>query len=539
MKFGALGRLFAVLALAFLLTGTLAARPFLVLFGSESCDDCNALKDAWKEEMTEAGSPVLVYVCIDDDDAYSFLKKSESLLKAGAHPAVFPVLLAGRKFYYGIDAIKENFEDCLELAENAPEALSFTEFDAIRECAETAAGNYVVCQNIGAVETSQQSDSGRTQNDIRTVTKSAVRYSLLFLETSAACKHCERQNRELEILKKEIPELDVARYEVTEPIGQMMYMRFLKHFDIEESAENLAPLVAWSDGYVSGRLATSEELAAVLERQSEDGKEPFWFGEMTAAESAGLAKRNQNFLENATFWTSVVGGALDGINPCAFATAIFLISYLIYLKKGRRFVLAVGLCFCLGVFLAYLLFGIGLSFLVDFLNRFSIVKKILYGVFALAGFVLAILHLRDALRFSKSGNAADMDMGLNVQTHRKIHDKIHTWGKLTGALAIPAAVVLGCVVSSMEFVCTGQIYLPMLVAINASGFNFHAFLLLLVYNLVFIVPLVAVTVLAYFGVGAQALAKWARNHVLLTKVLMAALFLALAGLMVWMMWWSL
>ncbi|MCQ2397166.1 MAG: hypothetical protein MJ106_05670 [Lentisphaeria bacterium] len=538
MKFGALGRLFAVLALAFLLTGTLAARPFLVLFGSESCDDCNALKDAWKEEMTEAGSPVLVYVCIDDDDAYSFLKKSESLLKAGAHPAVFPVLLAGRKFYYGIDAIKENFEDCLKLAENAPAELSFTEFDAIRECAEMTTENYVVCKTVLAENAGESTEGG---NGARLQNGDAKTSAFLFLETAAASKHSERQNREVELLKKDCPSLEIDRYEITDNEGQLMYLRFLRHFDIEENGENLAPLVAWNDGYVSGRLATSEELAAALEaaQNAAEAREPFWRGDATADELAELSAHNKTFLLNATFWTALFAGTLDGINPCAFATAIFLISYLLYLKKGRHFVLAVGLCFCLGVFLSYLLFGIGLSFLVDFLNKFAFVKKIIYGLFALAGLILAIMHLRDALRYRKSGNASDMDMGLNVQTHRKIHDKIHTWGKLTGAIAIPAAVVLGCVVSSMEFVCTGQIYLPMLVAINASGFNLYAFLLLLVYNLAFIIPLVAVTFLAYYGVGAQALAKWARNHVLVTKIFMAALFLALAGLMVWMMWWSL
>lgn len=535
MRFGAMGRLFAVMALIILLTGTVCARPFLVLFGSELCDDCNEFKSAWKEEMLEDDSPVLVYVCIDDDNAYAFLKKTETRLGAGEHPALYPVLLAGKRFFYGIDAIRENFEECLELAEKTPEELSEKDFEVICECASSAKGNYVVCPPIASSNV-QQENAGPNSDGARPVSMSA-RYALLFLETSAACSHCERQNRELELLKKECPELGIARYEVTEPMGQVMYRRFLKHFNIPESDENLAPLVAWNGGYVSGRLATSEELATALGKQSlaEDNDAPFWFGEMTEEENAELAARNQNFLENATLWTAVFAGSLDGINPCAFATAIFLISYLLYLKKGRRFVLAVGLCFCLGVFLSYLLFGVGLSFLVDFLNRFAYVKKIIYGLFALAGFILAILHLRDALRYRKSGNAADMDMGLNAQTHRKIHDKIHTWGKLTGVMAIPAAVVLGCVVSSMEFVCTGQIYLPMLVAINASGFNFQAFVLLLVYNLAFIVPLVAVTFLAYYGVGAQALAKWARNHVLLTKVLMALLFLALAILMVLMM----
>jgi cytochrome c biogenesis protein CcdA len=90
----------------------------------------------------------------------------------------------------------------------------------------------------------------------------------------------------------------------------------------------------------------------------------------------------------------------------------------------------------------------------------------------------------------------------------------------------------------MEFVCTGQVYLPMIIAINRLGFGARAFSLLLLYNVAFIVPLVAVTILAYYGVGANALAKWAREHVFATKVAMAVLFLAMGILMAAMIFWS-
>jgi cytochrome c biogenesis protein CcdA len=96
---------------------------------------------------------------------------------------------------------------------------------------------------------------------------------------------------------------------------------------------------------------------------------------------------------------------------------------------------------------------------------------------------------------------------------------------------IPAALLLGLVVSSLELVCTGQIYLPVIVALNASGFNLKAFLWLLLYNLAFIAPLVAVTLLAYCGVGVNAIAKWARNNVFATKIAMSLLFVLIAALM--------
>ena len=96
---------------------------------------------------------------------------------------------------------------------------------------------------------------------------------------------------------------------------------------------------------------------------------------------------------------------------------------------------------------------------------------------------------------------------------------------------IPAALLLGAIVSSMELACTGQIYLPTLAAINADGINLRAVLLLLLYNFFFILPLAIITALAVMGVGAQPVAAWARKNVVATKVAMAVLFACLAVLM--------
>jgi len=99
-------------------------------------------------------------------------------------------------------------------------------------------------------------------------------------------------------------------------------------------------------------------------------------------------------------------------------------------------------------------------------------------------------------------------------------------------LMVPAAMVLGAVISSMEFACTGQIYLPTLIAINSAGVNAKSFCLLLLYNVCFILPLLVVTGLALFGTGLKAATTWAQNNVFSTKVMMAALFAVIAVIMI-------
>jgi cytochrome c biogenesis protein CcdA len=81
----------------------------------------------------------------------------------------------------------------------------------------------------------------------------------------------------------------------------------------------------------------------------------------------------------------------------------------------------------------------------------------------------------------------------------------------------------------MELVCTGQVLFPVLTVLMKDGVTVRALLLLLLYNVLFIVPLAVITVLAAYGVGAKALGDWAKRHVYATKLLMAALF-AILGL---------
>ena len=156
---------------------------------------------------------------------------------------------------------------------------------------------------------------------------------------------------------------------------------------------------------------------------------------------------------------------------------------------------------------------------------------ILYLAFAVTGLVFAILHFRDAWRYKHSGNVEDMDMRLDSSTHRKIHQRIRNWSRISTWIIWPAAIGLGVVISSLEFVCTGQIYLPTIMAIASNGFSSKVVAGLLVYNIAFILPLIIVTLLAYAGTDAKTIGDFAHKHLVATKTIMAIMFLLLAVLM--------
>lgn len=499
-----------------------AARPWFILFGSEACDECAEIKEMWEERENEEEQtpPLLIFVNIDQGGNYAFLKQLEKRMQVSRPGNAFPILLLGNRFVAGVDGLLEVADDFADLLEQTP---PLPELAPLQQLADHTAAT----EKMTVWEAPPR---GRET----TLSAPAGPPPRLLYFLSKGCAKCSRQLRELQQLAATLPELQLDCYDIATTAGQLQLQRARDRFALPDNTANLAPMVVWPDGYVTGRLATSEELTTALRRPLAD--KPFWDAPFTPKEQRQWRASQDRLLGTATAWMVILAGLLDGLNPCAFATSIFLIGYLLYLKRRPRQIILTGAAFCFGVFLTYLLFGLGLSFLIDFLGRFPWIKAAIYLLFGTAGLALAFLHARDALRYRRRQRASDMDMGLSAQTHRRIHEAIRRWTQVSAWLLLPAAILLGALVSSMELACTGQVYLPTLAAINANGVTPRALLLLLLYNISFIIPLLIVAALAALGVGARALAGWARRHVLATKLTMALLFVILSALMLILGW---
>ncbi len=485
------------------------ARPWIALFGSYECDECAAVKTAWAEEFNSPEAPVLVFLPIEHSPNYKLLSEIEKALEIKDKSISFPTFLLGRRIIGDIEQFWELGEDIVRLANEAPD---IPQTQQIRDAAEKADAPVITLIIVA--------DSQKTQ-----VVATTAR--LAFFEQKN-CAKCSRQEKELEILQKSMPNLTIDRFDAADVATAVMLTRFYKRFNVLRTDKNLIPMVCWSDGFITGRLAEAEELQAALSKGSGDC---FWLPPASVEELAQEESRQQKALE-AFKLPLVIGAALlDGINPCAFATTLFLISYLLMKRRRRRDIVIVGLSFCAGVFVAYFLYGLGLSFLIDFLGKFKWIKAALYILFAIISAVLAVMHLRDAMIFRKTGKSDDMDMGLSKETHRGIHNKIRRFLECDSWLLAPAAFALGMVVSSMEFACTGQVYLPIIAAILSRGLTPRALLYLIIYNVCFILPLLLVTAVALKGAGIKAFSEWARNHVFGTKITMAIVFALIAVIM--------
>lgn len=142
---------------------------------------------------------------------------------------------------------------------------------------------------------------------------------------------------------------------------------------------------------------------------------------------------------------------------------------------------------------------------------------------------MAGLSLYDAVK-AKQGKTKDillqLPRALKLRIHKVIRERTRTSGVIAGAL------VIGFVISALELVCTGQVYLPTLTFVaGIEGIRTDAIAYLLLYNVMFIVPLLVVFGCVYWGTTSLQLGGVLQRHLVTVKV---GIGLLLFGLGTWL-----
>ncbi len=228
-----------------------------------------------------------------------------------------------------------------------------------------------------------------------------------------------------------------------------------------------------------------------------------------------------------SFLSILFAGLLDGVNPCAIATIIFLVSFLAARNKSRREILIVGICFTAAVFTTYLLLGIGAFRLITALDKYRWFSVAIRWVAFSFAAIVGMLSIIDAIKYKLSGKSEDIKLQLPKSVKLRIHKVIS--GNLSGRKLAVGAIVTGFLVTLLEAVCTGQIYLPTIILMTKQeGFRFIGWAYLVFYNVLFVLPLVIVMALAYYGTKWDKMAKAAKNNLILLKVLIGLVLFGLA-----------
>lgn len=265
--------------------------------------------------------------------------------------------------------------------------------------------------------------------------------------------------------------------------------------------------------------AESPAAAATLEAATADA-------EAAKAAKAAVARRTSRLL------TLIGAGLFDGFNPCAFATVILFVSMLAAAGRDRRTILAIGISFIVAVFVTYYALGVAFFKVMEILGAsptFRWVALAIKWIAFLMVLVAGVLSLVDFWRAFRSDGKEKMLMVLPDSLKDRIRKRLRATAH--GGSLLVGAFVSGIVVSLLEAACTGQTYLPVITGLIGDNVTAaRGYLLLLLYNVLFIIPLVAVFVMAFLGMTSEQIGNVARKKVWLTKLCLAVVFLAMA-------WW--
>ena len=303
------------------------------------------------------------------------------------------------------------------------------------------------------------------------------------------CDHCTR------VRDNVMTEL-VAKY------GQEVVFRYLDVNNInnyttllslEERAgkkvNKTPPLVVVGDEFFEGEESITLNLEKrIVKNLKTDGKQHLQANNSRASDGDGLLGKS---FDSLSLFTVAGGGLLDGINPCAFATLIFFLSYLAYVGKKGKDLLKIGMAFVVAVFITYLFIGLGLTVISGFMIL-PLISRVFNLVMAGLLVVFGLLSFLDYLR-AKKGQNEQVILQLSRNMKRRIHAVIRNRAASNSYLL--AGLGIGVLVALFEFPCTGQIYFPIVFTLRQMG-SFQTWLVafgyLLIYNLLFILPLIIV-----------------------------------------------
>lgn len=187
-----------------------------------------------------------------------------------------------------------------------------------------------------------------------------------------------------------------------------------------------------------------------------------------------------------------VSALIDSINPCAFSILLLTIAFLFSIGKLRSSVLKIGGIYIFGIFTVYILIGLGILQTLHLFNTPHFMAKIGALLLIALGAINIINELFPTF---------PIKLRIPQIAHRKI-------AALMEKTTLPAAFLLGVLVGLCEFPCTGGPYLMVLGLLHDQATYLSGVSYLLLYNLIFILPLIIILLISGNAALVEKVQNW-------------------------------
>jgi cytochrome c biogenesis protein CcdA len=213
----------------------------------------------------------------------------------------------------------------------------------------------------------------------------------------------------------------------------------------------------------------------------------------------------------------VTSALIDSINPCAIGVLILMVSVILSGKGSMRRLLLLGGLYILAIFVTYLLAGLGLIYFLAAIPLW-VTEYLSLAVGALVIFA-GLLEIKDYFWYGQ---------GFSLQIPPYFSNKIHEY---SGRITVPSVILLGAFIAGVELPCTGAPYLAIITLLSLN-FNAQAFLLLVIYNIIFVAPLLVILFMVAGGVEVSKIKKWKQDNKHFMRLGIGALLIALGWLLI-------
>lgn len=220
---------------------------------------------------------------------------------------------------------------------------------------------------------------------------------------------------------------------------------------------------------------------------------------------------------NNLLWPVISAGLIDSINPCAITILLLFIAIMFGMHKSREKILVMGFFYIAAIYVTYLAIGLGLLKVTH-----------LFGTPHFMGKLGAIISITVGIIALKEYFFPNWQWPINLRISIASRQLISDW---THKATIPAAIVVGFLVGVCEFPCSGAIYLATIGLISVKATFLKGVIYLLLYNVMFILPLAVIYLLATNRLVTEKMITWQESHGSLMK-LVSGLFMVGLGIII-------
>ncbi|MBD3397738.1 hypothetical protein GF412_01250 [Candidatus Micrarchaeota archaeon] len=334
------------------------------------------------------------------------------------------------------------------------------------------------------------------------------------------CPHCTRTAELLEGIQDEY-NLTFVKKEVYQNADNRAEM-FEVYEDFGEDPANggVPTMLVEGKAMIIGEL-TEEQWRNLLEDCMED-ECPEGVFTMKTIDSAHVPSvseiREEDEYQALTLWGLVAAAIVDSVNPCTIAVMVMLMG-IVLMSDGRKKMLLSGIVFTIVIFCAYVLMGLGILHVIDNPE----VTNLFYGAATLGLFILAAMELNGYFNYKPGFFAVEMPMWLRPHAKRVIE----------GATSLPGVALAALFCSLFLLPCSSGPYLAVL-AIISKAVTLQAMTYLLLYNLIFVLPMLIIVTAIYFGYTTiekigEAKEKYIRQIHLVSGIVLFLLFIYMAS----------